>query len=234
MGSFRFVFFDTFLPLQMNARIMTGKLFWRDPYLTEIQATVAAVTGPRVILEQTIFFAFSGGQESDTGSIGGYPVMEVRKVGHDIEYLLPEDHLLYKGQLVTVRIDWPRRYRLMRLHFAAELILELVYARLPGVEKIGAHISEQKARLDFAWPSSVSPLLAELTARAQAVIAADAAIISAFSDEQKEKRYWEIKNFAQVPCGGTHLKSTGEIGTIRLKRNNIGQGKERIEIYLEE
>ena len=44
-------------------------------------------------------------------------------------------------------------------------------------------------------------------------------------------RYWEIEGFARVPCGGTHLKRTGEVGNIALKRKNIGKGKERIEVY---
>ena len=57
-------------------------------------------------------------------------------------------------------------------------------------------------------------------------------ITSAFSDESNEIRYWEIEGFAKIPCGGTHIKRTSEIGAIRLKRNNIGGGKERIEILL--
>ena len=51
-----------------------------------------------------------------------------------------------------------------------------------------------------------------------------------FSDEANQGRYWEIEGFARVPCGGTHLKRTGEIGPVTLKRVNIGKGKERIEI----
>ena len=55
--------------------------------------------------------------------------------------------------------------------------------------------------------------------------------MSAFSDEAAELRYWEIPDLARVACGGTHLKRTGEIGKIELKRKNIGKGKERIEIF---
>jgi Ser-tRNA(Ala) deacylase AlaX len=64
------------------------------------------------------------------------------------------------------------------------------------------------------------------------MIEANQEIISAFSDEEKEERYWEIRGFARVPCGGAHLRRTGEIGEIELKRKNPGKGKERIEIYL--
>ena len=51
-------------------------------------------------------------------------------------------------------------------------------------------------------------------------------------DEQDEQRCWEVEGFARVPCGGTHLRRTGEVGVIDLKRKNIGHGKERIEIYV--
>ena len=57
-------------------------------------------------------------------------------------------------------------------------------------------------------------------------------ILSAFSDELTERRYWKISAFSQVPCGGTHIKRTGEIGQIHLKRRNRGKGVERIEIYV--
>jgi Ser-tRNA(Ala) deacylase AlaX len=185
-----------------------------------------------VRLAETIFYAFSGGQESDTGMIAGRPVLSARKDGRDIAYALGEDHGLAVDDRVTVEIDWPRRYRLMRLHFAAELVLELSYRRLGAVEKIGAHIAETKSRIDFRLDRSVGPDLPTLQAEAEALIAADHAILSRFSDEEAERRTWEIKGFAKVACGGTHLRRTGEVGAIRLRRDNIGKGKERIEIYL--
>ena len=63
------------------------------------------------------------------------------------------------------------------------------------------------------------------------IIDADSKIISEFSDEEAQRRYWEVEGFAKVGCGGTHLKHTGEVGEILLKRKNIGKGKERVEIY---
>ena len=56
--------------------------------------------------------------------------------------------------------------------------------------------------------------------------------MSAFSDEENQRRCWGIEGFARVACGGTHLKKTGEVGEIDLKRKNVGKGKERIEIYV--
>lgn len=211
---------------------MTQKLFWQDPYQTQLDTCITAVQDDIVTVAQTIFYAFSGGQESDAGTIGGYPVLQAAKDGLDIRYTLESGHTLKVGDPVTMTIDWERRYRLMRLHFAAELILELTYRALPSVEKIGAHIAQDKARIDFLWGESLSPLLPTLHQQAAELISADHPIISAFSDEANQRRYWDIEGFARVACGGTHLTKTGEVGLIELKRKNVGKGKERIEIYL--
>ena len=120
----------------------------------------------------------------------------------------------------------------MRLHFAAELILELFYKSLNGVDKVGAHIAETKARIDFLWPESIAPLLPEFALMANEMIEADLEIKCSFNYVVNERRYWEIDGFSRVLCGGTHVKRTGEISQIRLKRNNIGRGKERVEIFL--
>jgi Ser-tRNA(Ala) deacylase AlaX len=211
---------------------MTHKIFWVDPYCARHEAKVRSVNGSEIKLDETIFFAFSGGQESDLGRIGGSEVLSARTEGLEIIYTLGPDHGLRPEQQVWIEIDWVRRFRLMRLHFAAELVLELFYRELPGVEKIGAHIAREKARLDFAWSQSISPLLAGISAAANQIISADLEIHTGFDDEINQRRYWEIDGFSRVPCGGTHVRGTAEIGPIRLKRNNIGKGKERVEIFL--
>lgn len=210
---------------------MTKKLFWEDPYLTTIETVVESVFDNSITLRETIFYGLSGGQESDTGTIAGYPVLEARKSGLDLQYILAAGHELKRGDSVLVKIDWDRRYRLMRLHFAAELILELVYRELGQVKKIGAHIAPDKARIDFHWPQNISSLFPRLTSQAQALVDQDMEIISAYADESSQKRYWEVPGFARIPCGGTHLKRTGEVGNIMLKRKNIGKAKERVEVY---
>lgn len=211
---------------------MTRKAFWDDPYLTELDTRIAGVDDNSVTLETTIFYALSGGQESDHGTIGGRPVLAARKDGKTIVYTLADGHGLTTGDRVRVSIDWTRRYKLMRLHFAAEIVLELAYRRFDAIEKIGAHIAADKARIDFAWPENIAPALPAMKQEAQRIVDSDQAIISAFSDEAAERRYWKIREFAEVPCGGTHLKRTGEIGAIALKRVNIGKGKERIEVLV--
>jgi Ser-tRNA(Ala) deacylase AlaX len=211
---------------------MTQKMFWQDPYLTRLSTRVAHVDHVDVMVEDSIFYAFSGGQESDAGTFNGIPVAAARCAGRELIYTLPADHGLQAGQALEMEVDWARRYRLMRLHFAAELVLELVYRRIPGIEKIGAHIAADKARIDFAHSETIVSHLPALARDANDIVVTDHAITSAFSDQANERRYWQIQGFAQVPCGGTHLRRTGEVGTIQLRRKNIGKGKERIEIAL--
>jgi Ser-tRNA(Ala) deacylase AlaX len=132
-----------------------------------------------------------------------------------------------------MEIDWSRRYSLMRLHFAAELILELVTRKL-GLEKIGAHIAQSKARIDFVYDRNISFIFEDLLAEYNAIIEKNEIIYTDYSDIENQRRYWKIEGFAEVPCGGTHVKSTGEVGFVTLKRVNVGGGKERIEIRLVE
>jgi Ser-tRNA(Ala) deacylase AlaX len=120
----------------------------------------------------------------------------------------------------------------MKLHFAAEVILELVNQNFNHPEKISANITSEKARNDFIWQRNISEMFPILESRAKELIEADKLMRSAFSNEDNEIRYWKIEGFAQVPCGGTHIKHTGEIGGLRLKRERQGKSKERIEIYL--
>ena len=211
---------------------VTQKLFWADPYQTQLETHISSVMGNDVTVAQTIFYAFSGGQESDAGTFNNHPVLQARKEGLDIVYTLGEGHGLKSGDPITMQIDWERRYNLMRLHFAAEIILELVYQQLNPITKIGAHIAADKSRIDFEWAENMAQYFPALTEKANTLVGANLDIISAYSDEPTQRRYWEIAGFARVACGGTHLRRTGEVGNIQLKRKNVGKGKERIEIIV--
>jgi len=220
--------------VHQGSALMTRKVFWEDPYLTQLETRVTSVNGNDITVEETIFYALAGGQESDHGTIGSSRVLQARKEGKEIVYTLEDGHGLKPGDRVRMTIDWERRCRLMRLHFAAEIVLELVYQQLRSVKKIGAHIAQDKARIDFEWGENISKIFPALQEEARRIVKANREIISAFSDEDAEERYWEIREFARVPCGGTHLRRTGEVGEIELKRKNPGKGKERIEIYVQE
>ncbi|MBY0461781.1 MAG: alanyl-tRNA editing protein [Alphaproteobacteria bacterium] len=207
------------------------KVFWDNPYQTSLITKVTSVLDNRIVPEETIVFSFSGGQESDRAFINGMPVIDSEIEKNLIYYTLQEGHGLKSGDTITMEIDWPRRYKLMRLHFAAELVLEIV-TRKWGFEKIGAHIAEEKSRIDFVLDKNIASLFDEILAEYNAIIEKDAAIKTDFSDVLSQKRFWEIDGFSKVPCGGTHVKSTGEVGYVTLKRKNIGKSKERIEISL--
>ncbi|CAM2766617.1 TPA: alanyl-tRNA editing protein [Legionella pneumophila] len=207
------------------------KLFWDNPYQCQLMTKVVSVNENRLLFAEAIGFSFSGGQESDTVLVNGLMVTHSEIENHLIYYTLPSGHGLSEGDVVLMEIDFVRRYKLMRLHFAAELILELVQRMLP-IEKIGAHIAEHKARIDFSYQHNISDIFDSLLFEYNQIIAKDMLIRTGFSDEKSQRRYWEIEGFCKVSCGGTHVQSTAEVGFIALKRVNIGSGKERIEIKL--
>lgn len=207
------------------------KIFWDNPYQSSLMTTVSAVRLNRILFTETIAFSFSGGQESDEAYVNGLPIIDSVIENDLIYYELSEEHGLSAGDEVTMEINWPRRYKLMRLHFAAELILELIIRQL-AIQKIGAHIAETKARIDFYFDKNIAFQFDQLLIEYNKIIAQNKPINTGFSDIKNQQRYWEIDRFAKVACGGTHVKSTGEVGYVTLKRVNIGKHKERIEIML--
>ncbi len=209
------------------------KVFWDDPYQTSLNTKVVSVNGNEVLFAETIAFSFSGGQESDRAYVNGMEIVSSRMEGNLIYYTLPEGHNLQPGSDVAMTIDWPRRYRLMRLHFAAELILELV-TRKYHLEKVGAHISETKSRIDFKSDENISKIFEDLLIEYNQIIQSDLVIHKDFTDVPNQRRYWKIDGFAEVPCGGTHVKSTAEVGYVSLKRSHPGKSIERIEIRLQD
>ena len=207
------------------------KVFWEDPYRQELTTEVAEVTGNQILLKETIAYSFSGGQESDQAQINGLEVIASEMRDKRIFYTLPEGHSLAVGDQVQMTIAWPRRYRLMRLHFAAELVLEIVTQKYQ-LKKVGAHIAENKARIDFEYDEHISTLFEPILDEYNQIIAADMTIHTGFSDQQNQRRFWKIDGFAVVPCGGTHVRSTKEVGYVTLKRSRAGKKIERIEIRL--
>lgn len=207
------------------------KVFWIDPYQHTLKTKVIAINDNEILLEKTIAFSFSGGQESDKAYINHLEVTGSRIQNNLIFYQLSEDHNLLEQQDVVMTIDWPRRYRLMRLHFAAELILEIVTQKYQ-LEKVGAHIAESKARIDFKSDHNIASYFEAVLPAYNEIIQKDLPIETGFSDFEKQRRFWKIQGFAEVPCGGTHVKSTAEVGLLALKRSHPGKSIERIEIKL--
>ncbi len=209
----------------------TKRLFWDDPYISSCEAVVIKTSDNNVVLDQTVFYAFSGGQASDTGSINQYPVKEARKVGDEITYLLENEPGLKVGDKVTVRIDLEKRLKLMKLHSASHLVYFLVEQKTGLKKIIGSNVTEDKGRLDYEYPEAISSILPEIETMANELFNQDNDIKIFPDPDDPNKRWWECLGW-KVPCGGTHVKNTKEIGNVKLKRKNIGSGKERIEIYL--
>lgn len=215
---------------------MTLKIFWQDPYQTECMATVTAINGAKIKLSQTIFFAFSGGQESDEGTIGGTKVIEAVKQGDkeniiDIEYVLETEPPFKEGDSVLVKIHGKRREKLRNLHSATHLLYYFFIATVGKQKIIGSHIGAEKARIDFELERPITELLPEIEKTTNAFLAENHPILRVPDQKSPDLWWWECGEW-KMPCGGTHPKSTGEIGSIHLKRKNIGKGKERIEIFL--
>lgn len=207
------------------------KVFWENSYQTTLPTDVVSVDGNKILFAETIAYSFAGGQESDKAFINDMPILDSKMENNLIYYILPEDHGLQVGDTVTMTIDWQRRLRLMRLHFAAELILEIVTQNY-HLEKVGAHIAEHKARIDFKSDTNIAVHFPEILKQFNAIIDANLPIEKGYSDIAAQRRYWKINGFAQVPCGGTHVNSTAEVGYVTLKREKPGRGIERIEIKL--
>lgn len=226
------------------------KVFWDDPYLARLETTVLSVINDEVVFAETIVFAESGGQESDRGTVNGIPISSSRldKDTRFIVYTLPINHGLSQGDTVTMEIDWTRRNRLMRLHFACELVLvilnryfcekadtdELTPEEIDTkILKRGAHMSEDQARIDFQYEGDISEFISLITSSFKRIIDEDHPIEKGFLDKETEKRYWYIKGLAMVPCGGTHVRSTKEVGYVSLRRKRPNKGIERLYITLD-
>jgi misacylated tRNA(Ala) deacylase len=234
----------------------TELLFRDDAYLRSATATVVAV-GPRGIeLDRTIFYPQGGGQAGDSGSLrraGGEPLAigDTRKGEEPCRVLhLPAaaaGPALEPGETVTLEIDWPRRYRLMRLHTALHLLSCVITAPVTG-----GNIVPEKARLDFDIDLALLDA-SRIELETNALIARGARtetvwITDAELDVQPELvktmsvqpprgagrvRLLRIPGIDLQPCGGTHVADVGEIGGIRvLKIRSEGRRNRRVEIAL--
>lgn len=225
------------------------KRFWDDPYQSKLTTTVHSVHGDVVVFTETIAYSAAGGQESDKATVNGMEIIGSSwdKANHVISYTLPSNHGLAVGDQVKMEIDWPRRNRLSRLHFACELVLVLVNRHFAkknegeelqpdeidkAIFKTGAHMSENSARVDFRCAENFNAIIAIILPQFQKLIDENREIIKDFSDPQNEIRFWRIPGLATVPCGGTHMQSTKDVGMVTLKRERAAKGVERVKIAL--
>jgi alanyl-tRNA synthetase len=219
--------------------LKTTELHREDPYRTEFTATVVAVDGDLVELDETAFYARSGGQAGDTGLLGGFPVTDTYysperdRVLHVVDWR--GEGALAAGDTVDGTIDWDRRYRLMRLHTAQHLswvAYESVYGA--GHEDRGGEIRPEKARLDVSWSDpDRKPAVDDLTPALAELVARDLPI-GRYRDEESGPRtwIWELDGHPPIPCGGTHVRRTGEVGGVKLGVQRKGSGVFRLSVQL--
>lgn len=215
---------------------MTQKLFWQDPYQAECKAKITFIDGKKVKVDQTVFFAFSGGQESDSGTIGGINVLNALKEGEkeniiDIEYELESEPAFKVGDEVDIKIDHEKRSNLRRLHSGAHIAYYFIVERFGKMKIIGSNIASEKARVDFETDTNLSEGLQDVEDKLNSYLAQGHEILRSKDEKHPDLLWWEC-SLGKMPCGGTHAKNTSEIGRLKLKRVTKGKGKERVEIYL--
>jgi Ser-tRNA(Ala) deacylase AlaX len=216
------------------------KRFRGEPYLQRLTTAVIGVDGDWVSLDSTILFAFAGGQQADRGTIGGHDVQASEALADGtIRYQLPAGHGLTPGVSVEQVVDWELRLRVMRVHTATHMAYAAISEQMGGArELIGSNVHAGKGRIDWALEGSVSPWVPAAAERVAALVGRDLWVQRLSADADPERWLWQIEgddldpDLWRMPCGGTHVARTGEIGRVKLKRKNIGKGKERVEVTL--
>jgi misacylated tRNA(Ala) deacylase len=220
-------------------------------------AVVVAAASSGIVLDQTVFYARSGGQPGDCGTLswdgGSADITEAVKGEGDVIVHVPAEGAVLPavGAVVSGTLDWARRHRLMRMHTT----LHLLCAALPGMSVTGGQIGPDKSRLDFDMAEP--PPREALEAAVNALIAGDHPISAEWVDETlldtnpslvrtlsvKPPRGTGRLRLVRIgtdealidlqPCGGTHVARTSEIGTVRItKIENKGRQNRRIALEL--
>ena len=220
---------------------MTQLLYQGDAYTRAFQSTIAAVhpTRPAVSLGQTAFYPGGGGQPCDHGVLGidgrPLPVTKVKKAGREIWHHLGEKFDIRVGTPVAGRIDWDRRYQLMRTHTALHILCGVVW-RDYQAQVTGGNMEPLEGRMDFEFRSLTKELVGEIEERCNAEVGAarevrvrilpreDAFLIpdlirtkiNLLPQGIHEVRTVEIVGLDLQADGGTHVASTREVGPIRV------------------
>lgn len=235
---------------------MSAELLFRsDAYVQNVTAQVVAADALGIRFDRTIFYPLGGGQPGDTGLLrwsgGELPILDTRKwkspdAPEDVTHVVTADAVLPPvGTAIEMILDWPRRYAHMRMHTC----LHLLCAVLPGVAVTGGQVGDAKSRLDFDMPAGQLDKDA-LAAALNTLIVADHLVTERWiTDEEMASRPDLVRTmsvkpptgFGRVrllavgdnvdlqPCGGTHVRRTGEIGAVEIvKIENKGKQNRRV------
>lgn len=236
---------------------MREALYLDDSYLKEFDAKVEKVMeveGKKLILlNQTLFYPSSGGQPNDTGKLirksdgKEFKVIFVSKSDGRIAHQVEQENELKEGDVIHGEIDWTRRYKLMRSHTSAHIVSGLVHGEL-GAKITGNQIELDKVRIDYQLEEFDKDVLQKYIEKANEIIQRDLKITSEYITREeaekdpslsklamglplglKEIRVVSIGDFDRQADGGTHVRSTKEIGRVEfIKCDNKGKNNRRV------
>ncbi len=237
---------------------MTELLFQTDSYLKELQATVTAVNADEdaVALDRTAYYPGGGGQPNDLGQllVGGQslPVGKVKRQGEEVWHWLSGE-LPALGAAVTGRLDWERRYKLMRTHTALHVLCGVVW-RDYGALVTGGNMEPLEARMDFEFETLHADLVKEIEERVNAEVTQGRDVrvkilpraeafqipdlirtkINLLPEGITQVRTVEIVGLDLQADGGTHVANTREVGRVRVvDYKSKGRINKRIQIAVE-
>jgi alanyl-tRNA synthetase len=220
------------------------RLYFDDPYLQTFSATVTqqcTIDGrPAVALDRSAFYPEGGGQPGDRGALGDIAVLDTQSDEQDEVW-----HILaapLDAQEVQGRIDWARRFDFMQQHHGQHLLSAASEQRFDA-RTVAVHLGEEACTVDLAHPGFTPEQLAEIEDLTNQMIWADAPIqarfvtpeeLSALSLRKPPQAYERIRivsagDFDHSPCGGTHPRRTGEVGSVALRRWERYKGGVRVE-----
>lgn len=227
------------------------ELYMQDSYLKEFEATIESVKDDKfVVLDKTAFYPLSGGQPYDTGIFikdgEEFPVVYVGKFSGQISHEVGKPGLK-QGDKIIGRIDWDRRYKLMRMHTAAH-VLSAIFHNKAGAMITGGNLDLEKSRIDFSLENFDREKIQEYCNLANEIIQKDfpvkmyflpreeamkipdiVKLANALPPQVKELRIVEIEGVDKQADGGCHVKTLKEIGKIEiLKAENKGKNNRRV------
>ncbi len=229
---------------------MTELLYLRDAYLTQFSARVTGTRNDAIALDQTAFYPTGGGQPHDTGVLAGLRVTEVRKEGTDVWHTVAGGPLPVVGAEVEGEIDWGRRHQLMRTHTALHVLCGVIWNEW-RVPVTGGNMEPLSARMDFEFdpvPEGFGPRIEALVNAALAhdypiqvqFLPRDTAVqdedlirtkVNMVPETVSEIRVVDIVGLDKQADGGTHVRTTDEVGRIRvIKLENKGKGNKRVRL----
>lgn len=207
---------------------MTERLYYTDSYLTDFEARVVerADGGRRIYLDRTAFYPTSGGQPHDTGRLGDTEVVDVVDEGDRVAHLLIRP---ISAERIAGRLDWERRFDHMQQHTGQHL-LSAVLAELYRCATVSVHFGKETSTLDLDVGAIAPAQVVDAELRANTIVTENRPVTVGFedsatatglrkpSDREGALRIVTIADLDRSACGGTHVRATGEIGAILIRK----------------